>query len=343
MEKLTLQRELEDQLRKLRIELKLHEKKVKSVVERTNKDERRATKRQREDKTTDSNKRLRSAVSVVTKGDTDQTKTKAEDDDVPIVNMKKENTEEEDRNHIDEVKSTEGEQQKLVDGKTDIKSRITTRRNASDKQRDRRLFSSLLQGTLNSFKRSTNDETELKTIQKRKEVEMQIEQRVATEQQQLLELEKQKLQEEKRLCEEKVSKVKEDIKLKETQLSNLKFSQHQQLLSVFLKTNAMPAIYFYPSKTDEFTERVLGTKKPIEPLKDTVTTTEEVPTAEEPLDGGGGGDDDGGGGGGDDDVEVQEITREKEAVLPIITQQDEEDMDDTTNTRTEDYSKTIKN
>jgi len=161
---------------------------------------------------------------------------------------------------------------------------------------------------------------------------MQIEQRVATEQQQLLELEKQKLQEEKRLCEEKVSQVKEDIKQKETQLSNLKFAQHQQLLSAFLKTNAVPPIYFYPAKTDEFTERVLGTKKPIEPPKETGTTTEEVPVAEEQLNGGGDG----------DDVEVQEITREKEAGLPVITQQDEEDMDETS-TRTDDDAKTRKN
>jgi len=322
MENITIQRDLEGQLRKLRIELKLHEKKVKNVAERSNKDELRRSKRRREDKLADSNKRLRSAVSVVTKTENDN-KTKTED--VIEEKEKKENTEE-DRNH-EEVKSTEGEQIK-----TDSKNKVTTRRTAVDKQRDRRLFTSLLQGTLNSFKRSTNDETELKTIQKRKEVEMQIEQRVATEQQQLLELEKQKLQEEKRLCEEKVSQVKEDIKQKETQLSNLKFAQHQQLLAAFLKTNAVPPIYFYPAKTDEFTERVLGTKKPIEPPKETGTTTEEVPVAEEQLNGGGDG----------DDVEVQEITREKEAGLPVITQQDEEDMDETS-TRTDDDAKTRKN
>jgi len=89
-----VQRELEDELRKLRIELKLHERRVKSVESKVNKDvEHQGPKRRRDEMTTtDANKRLRSEVSIVTKGDAEN-KTKAgnEDDDVTVEIVRKPN------------------------------------------------------------------------------------------------------------------------------------------------------------------------------------------------------------------------------------------------------------
>jgi len=329
MDNLSSQRELEDEIRKLRIELKHHERRVKSVESKVNKDvERHATKRPRnEEAFSDANKRLRSAVSVVPKGDSEnKTKGNENDDMIPTENIKAEIPEEVD-NHKGVLKRTAGWSGKTEgEGESPAQKSRLLRRSTGDKQRDRRLFSSLLQGTLNSFKRSTNQENELKTIQKRKEVELKIEERVASEQQHLLELEKQKLEEERRQCQEKVSKVKEEIQIKEEQLLNLKFARHQQILSGFLKTKANPPVYFYPSKTDEFTERVLGTKKHIEPPKEVpeetpageVGTTAGVSTSVE------------GSGAGTEDVEVEEITRVKEEVgLPIMaTEQDEDEMEE---------------
>jgi len=328
MENLIVQRELEDELRKLRIELKLHERRVKSVESKVNKDvEHQGPKRRRDEvSTTDANKRLRSEVSIVTKGDAEN-KTKAgnEDDDVTVEIVRKPNDLDEENSN---KKSAKPEDKEKAEGESpaSAKAKAAHRRSSGDKNRDRRLFSSLLQGTLNSFKRSTNQENELKTIQKRKEVEMQIEERVQTEQQHLLHLEKQKLEEEKNSFLHKVEEVKEEIKKKEEKLLNIKFSRHEQLLSSFLKTKSFPSIYFYPSKTDEFTERVLGTKKPLEIPKD-VTDTDAV------VDAGGKGVEvglsDGVGVEGEDgDVEVEEITRVKEVGLPIMAQQEEDDLEE---------------
>jgi len=184
--------------------------------------------------------------------------------------------------------------------------------------RDRRLFSSLLQGTLKAFNRQSEDD---KTLLKRKEVELQIEEKVASEQRNLQEAERQKNEEEKQRCLEKVAQVKEDIKQKELQLSNLKLAQHQHLLSGFLKTKTTPPIYFYPAKTDEFTERVLSTKKKIEQIKENTTNEEpkepEDPQSVNPPSEG-------------DDVEVEAFTREREVglLLPVVQPPEEEDMDE---------------
>jgi len=275
----------------------------------------KAAKRRREDLgNIDSQKRLRSAVSVVTKSEGDgNIKIKTEEDDVPVENVKKENPEDEEAN-------LETKEEIKPDHNT--KSGRGARRGVAAHPRDRRLFSTLLQGTLNSFKRQTIED---KTLIQRKEVELKIEEKVASEQKNLLEAERQKIEEEKQRCLEKVSQVKEDIKQKELQLSKLKLAQHQQLLSGFLKTKTTPPIYFYPAKTDEFTERVLSTKKKIELPKETVP--EESAVAEEvPVNPGGDG----------DDVEVEAFTREREVGLPVVQQQEEEDMDEG---RTEDDGK----
>jgi len=322
MDNLITQRELEEELRKLRIELKHHERRVRSVESKVNKEDRHAPKRTRSDDevSTDANKRLRSAVSVVNKNDTENKSKGPENEDITI---KKEVTDEVDDDLKGALKRSATGWSEKTEGEGESPSQRIRfmRRSSGDKQRDKRLFSPLLQGTLNSFKRSTNLENELKTIQKRKEVELKIEERVASEQQHLLELEKQKLEAEKRLCQEKVSKVKEEIRVKEEQLLNIKFARHQQLLSGFLKTKANPPIYFYPSKTDEFTERVLGTKKRIEPPKDIPEdavgeTGSGVGASAEGL-------------GAGEEVEVEEITREKEVGLPIMeTEQDEDEMEE---------------
>jgi len=351
MENLELQRELEEQLRTLRIQLKLHENKVKTFETKATKDERKAAKRRREDfGAVDSQKRLRSAVSVVTKSEGDgNMKTKTEEDDVPVENVKKENPEDEEPNQLEPgsipikeelppLNTTPPQQQQQQQPKsssgsaggdgnnnntTPPKSAARAVRRGGVNPRDRRIFSTLLQGTLISFNRQSTDD---KTLMKRKEVELKIEEKVASEQRNLLEAERQKIEEEKQRCLEKVAQVKEEIKQKELQLSKLKLAQHQQLLSGFLKTKATPPIYFYPGKTDEFTERVLSTKKKIEPPKETVpeesNLVEEVPV--NPL------------GAEGDDVEVEAFTREREVGLPVVQPQEEEDMDEG---RTEDDGK----
>jgi len=155
---------------------------------------------------------------------------------------------------------------------------------------------------------------------------MQIEERVQTEQQNLLQLEKQKLEEEKNSYLHKVEEVKEQIKKKEEKLLDLKFSRHEQFLSGFLKTKSTPSIYFFPSKIDEFTERVLGTKKPLEVPKDVTDTDVGVVMGmgdvDAELEEGVGGE------GEDGDVEVEEITRVKEAELPIMAQEEEDDLEE---------------
>jgi len=328
MENIVIQRELEDELRKLRIELKLHERRVKSVESKVNKDvENQGPKRRRDEVSTiDQNKRLRSAVSVVTKGDVDSKSKGNEDDDVPIENVLRiSNDLDEENSNKKAVKLENKEKAEGESPAASSKTKGTQRRSSGDKNRDRRLFSSL-QGTLNSFKRSINQENELKTIQKRKEVEMQIEERVQTEQQNLLQLEKQKLEEEKNSYLHKVEEVKEQIKKKEEKLLDLKFSRHEQFLSGFLKTKSTPSIYFFPSKIDEFTERVLGTKKPLEVPKDVTDTDVGVVMGmgdvDAELEEGVGGE------GEDGDVEVEEITRVKEAGLPIMAQEEEDDLEE---------------
>jgi len=167
MENIVIQRELEDELRKLRIELKLHERRVKSVESKVNKDvENQGPKRRRDEVSTiDQNKRLRSAVSVVTKGDVDSKSKGNEDDDVPIENVRKLNDLDEENSNKKAIKL---ENKEKAEGESPAisKAKATQRRSSGDKNRDRRLFSSL-QGTLNSFKRSINQENELKTIQKK--------------------------------------------------------------------------------------------------------------------------------------------------------------------------------
>jgi len=170
----------------------------------------------------------------------DSSAKKIEEDDVPVESVKKENGEDEDN----------AEQNQKEENKTDSSGKEKKGRSARRgivNPRDRRLFSSLLQGTLKAFNRQSEDD---KTILKRKEVELQIEEKVASEQRNLQEAERQKNEEEKQRCLEKVAQVKEDIKQKELQLSNLKLAQHQHLLSGFLKTKTTPPIYFYPAKTD---------------------------------------------------------------------------------------------
>jgi len=169
MENIVIQRELEDELRKLRIELKLHERRVKSVESKVNKDvENQGPKRRRDEVSTiDQNKRLRSAVSVVTKGDVDSKSKGNEDDDVPIENVRKSNDLDEENSNKKAIKL---ENKEKAEGESPAaaiyKGKAAQRRSSGDKNRDRRLFSSL-QGTLNSFKRSINQENELKTIQKK--------------------------------------------------------------------------------------------------------------------------------------------------------------------------------
>jgi len=176
MDNLELQRELDEQLRSLRIQLKLHENKVKSFETKA-KEERKAKRRRDDFGTVDSQKRIKSEVSVPTKseGDANNVK-KTEEDDVPVENVKKESTEEEE--YTGNAANAEGALAK-EDAKTDNSGTKSGRPRRTVVPRDRRLFTSLLQGTLISFNRQSTDD---KLLQKRKEVELQIEEKVASEQ-----------------------------------------------------------------------------------------------------------------------------------------------------------------
>jgi len=120
-------------------------------------------------------------------------------------------------------------------------------------------------GTLATFKKQVDKESE--TLQHRKEVEKQTEDKVFAEHQQFLEEQRKRRLEDMTSLQSRVSRIEKDIMAKEEDVLKLKSVAHTEQLSFFLKTkNVVPAIYFFPVKCDDFTERVLGTK----PLPPTV-------------------------------------------------------------------------
>jgi len=233
----------------LRNELKQHERRLKTLEEReTN---RGSLKRRRSEDLRTSNKRLRSAVTVVgrTEHSSDSNTTQAEANGASSQDTNK----------------TVNDTGQLTAAlpRPDEAKQSTLRQSSEDKKRNRRLFGSLLLGTLSSFKKQV--ETEAHTLQQRKEVEKQTEDRVSAEHQRYVEEQQRKLQEEISNYKERVSQVLGKIKAKEEGLIKMKAAVHAGLLSNFLVTKqAQPAIYYFPAKCDEFTEKTLGTN-PVPP------------------------------------------------------------------------------
>jgi len=115
------------------------------------------------------------------------------------------------------------------------------------KKRSRKLFGVLV-GTLKSFKTEIGKKSEAE--QRREELENKVQQKVREEQETFKEEQRRTLQEDK----EKELALREEIRQqqeqKELELLNLKWDNHRNQLTPYLKTEAKPPIYYKPSKVD---------------------------------------------------------------------------------------------
>eukprot|EP01125_Pyxidicula_operculata_P002044 TRINITY_DN12005_c0_g1_i1.p1 TRINITY_DN12005_c0_g1~~TRINITY_DN12005_c0_g1_i1.p1 ORF type:complete len:299 (-),score=83.41 TRINITY_DN12005_c0_g1_i1:39-935(-) len=278
--KQNMERELDFRLTQLYRELYENEKRMKRLNDKEERlDKLRSKKRTREDTDSSASKRLKSSVSVV-----NQAPEQTETPPTP--------------------QSTEKRRTQSLSGE--------------DKTRNKRLLSSLLVGTLKTFKKESLKEEESGVVQKRKEVETQIENKVTSENQKLLESDAQKVKDDKDRLIQESNEIKENIKQKENELLKWKSDRHETQLSFFLKTNAKPVIYFMPAVIDQWTEKHLGTKKPeVKPIEvkkeksDDDRAKDNEDSKQEPSKGS----DESqkkNNNEGDDDVEVEEIAGEKE-------------------------------
>jgi len=125
------------------------------------------------------------------------------------------------------------------------------------KSRNRKLFGVMV-GTLQQFKSQIQRKTE--ADQRREQMQQKVEQRVKTEEATLKEDQRRQLAEQKA----KELAAREEIKLlqeqKELELLNLKWGNHRSQLSVYLKTEAKPCIYFKP-KSDPSVKRIKNESK----------------------------------------------------------------------------------
>jgi len=111
------------------------------------------------------------------------------------------------------------------------------------KSRNKKLFGVIL-GTLNSFKSDITKKSQSSV--RREELEQKVQAKVIQEQENFVELQRRNLQEEK----EKELALREDIKKKqeekELELLTLKWQQHRNQLSNFIRTETKPYIYYRP-------------------------------------------------------------------------------------------------
>jgi len=142
--------------------------------------------------------------------------------------------------------------------------REVPQQSSEEKSRNRRLLNNLLMGTLATFRKQVENEAQI--LQKRREVEMQTEEKVSAEHQQFLLEQRKKRQDDINFLQARVERIMKDIQTREDELLKIKSVAHALQLSNFLVTkNGLPPIYYFPVKRDEFTERTLGTKPvPIE-------------------------------------------------------------------------------
>jgi len=140
------------------------------------------------------------------------------------------------------------------------------------RQRNKKMFGVLL-GTLNSFKRE-NHKTQLSDVgQRRKEVEQKIEDRVVKSKEQLLDEHRRKLQQEKEEELGRKEEIKKKLEEKEEELLNLRLAEHKSGLTKFLKTKAVPPVYWITKKRDGLTEILFKKQPKEEPLQNQPNST----------------------------------------------------------------------
>jgi len=124
-----------------------------------------------------------------------------------------------------------------------------------EKLRNKKLFGTLLMGTLQSFKNDVSKKTQ--AALRRQELEQKVENKVMQEQEQEAETQKRQLEEEKA----KETALREEIRKnqleKEKELLRVKWESHKTQLSKFIKTEAKPHLYYkevVPTNNDNIKE-----------------------------------------------------------------------------------------
>jgi pinin len=113
--------------------------------------------------------------------------------------------------------------------------------NEEIKKRNRKMFGVLL-GTLQQFKKETEEKSELD--QKRMEIDQKVQSKVDQERNELLERHKRIIAEQKERELALAEEIRKKQEEKETALLEHTWSQHRALLARFHKTRAKPPVYF---------------------------------------------------------------------------------------------------
>jgi len=124
-------------------------------------------------------------------------------------------------------------------------------------KRNRKLFGALLQGTLTKFKKDMGEKAEVVKRVAREEIEHKVEAKVQKEQETFLEQQQRALQEEKEKELAKRAEIKKKQEEMEAQILATKWQKHKDQLSLYLKTETKPHIYYKP-RTDEQIEAEKG-------------------------------------------------------------------------------------
>jgi pinin len=109
------------------------------------------------------------------------------------------------------------------------------------KQRDKKIFG-ILVGTLQKFKEDSVKKSEI--ITHREEIVQKIETKVSQQREEELEKLRNSLKEEKAKELSQLESIKKKQEEKEQEMLNLRWKQHEKLLSNFLKTEAKPPIFY---------------------------------------------------------------------------------------------------
>jgi len=118
---------------------------------------------------------------------------------------------------------------------------------AEMKSRNKKMFGVLV-GTLQTFKSQIQKKTEAE--QRRDELEQKVQQRVKEEQENIREEQRRAVTEQKAKELALREEIRQQQEQKELELLNLKWDNHRNQLSAYLKTEAKPSIYYKPAKND---------------------------------------------------------------------------------------------
>jgi len=118
----------------------------------------------------------------------------------------------------------------------------TSIKSGTDKLRNKKLFGTLLMGTLQSFKSDASKKTQASL--RREELEQKVESKVMQEQEHEAETQKRQLEEEKTKEAALRDEIRKSLLEKEKEFLQLKWDSHKIQLSKFLKTETKPEIYY---------------------------------------------------------------------------------------------------